>query len=80
MKILSSLVILAYFVGCNAQEEWGEYCQELCADKCVPCEDQIKCTEEETDCGLGKPDPAFGGVCPAHYICVPKDKNCKSIY
>ena len=80
MKILSSLVILAYFVGCNAEEDVTEYCENQCKDVCIPCQDPVRCTEEENDCGLGIPDPAFGGVCPPHSICVQKDFNCKSIY
>ena len=54
-----------------------EYCEEECEQKCVPCHDVVECTQDQTNCGLGKPDPAFGGVCPAQPICVPSDYNCK---
>ena len=76
MNILSSLVILASFVSCNGQEV-TEYCEDQCKNVCIPCHDVVLCTEVEKDCGLGKPDPAFGGVCPPHEICVPKEFNCK---
>ena len=53
------------------------WCEMECKDVCIPCQEPIRCGEEETDCGLGPPDPKFGGVCPPHSICVPKDMNCK---
>ena len=78
MKILSSLAVLTFVMVCSAdEEEVTEFCEETCKDVCVPCQEPIVCTEDQNDCGLGKPDPAFGGVCPPHSICVPKDNNCK---
>ena len=79
MKVLSTLAILSYFVLCEAENSTtvNEYCEEQCKDICVPCQEPIKCTEDQKDCGLGAPDPAFGGVCPPHSICVAKEFNCK---
>ena len=77
MKVLYSLAILSYFVFCEAATDANEYCEEQCKNVCVPCQDPIRCTEDQRDCGLGAPDPAFGGVCPPHSICVEKDFNCK---
>ena len=79
MKVLGSLVILAFFAVCNA-DEVTEYCVEECKDVCEPCQEPITCTEDQNDCGLGTPDPAFGGVCPPHSICVPKEFNCRIYY
>ena len=78
MHVLSFLVILASFAACNTEdtEEITEYCEEKCKDVCVPCQTPVRCTEEQNDCGLGKPDPTFGGVCPPHSICVEKEFNC----
>jgi hypothetical protein len=79
MKAIYFLATFCYFVSCGAQNESEvtEYCVEQCKNKCIPCNEPIECTKDQTDCGLDKPDPAFGGVCPAHAICVPTDYNCK---
>jgi hypothetical protein len=76
MKFICSLSILMYIVSCGAASDVTEYCEEQCKDVCVPCQEPTRCTEDQNDCGLGTPDPAFGGVCPAHSICVQKDYNC----
>ena len=78
MKSFYLLSLLSCFVFCEAQNNTiNEYCEMECKDVCIPCQEPIRCGEEETDCGLGPPDPAFGGVCPPHSICVPKSMNCK---
>ena len=59
------------------ESDTKQYCEEQCQDVCVPCQEPVRCTEDQRDCGLGAPDPTFGGVCPAHSICVGKDFNCK---
>ena len=89
MKVICCLLIWSSFVNygfCLANEDMKanetavkEYCEEECEQKCVPCHEVVECTQDQTDCGLGKPDPAFGGVCPAQPICVSSDYNCKSI-
>ena len=56
--------------------EVTEYCEEQCKDVCYVCTEPVRCTMNQTDCGLGKPDPAFGGVCPPHSICVGNEFNC----
>ena len=76
------LLAIACFVSCDAQGNATgitEYCEEQCKNVCVPCNKPVTCTEDQRDCGLDKPDPEFGGVCPAHSVCVPKDFNCMSI-
>lgn len=77
MKAVYLLATLGYLVSCGAESDVTEYCEEQCKNTCIPCNKPIRCTDDQTDCGLGKPDPEFGGVCPAHSICVPKDYNCK---
>ena len=77
MKAVHVLTTLCFIVSCVAEPEVTEYCEEQCKNVCIPCNDPVRCTDEQRDCGLGDPDPAFGGVCPAHSICVPKDFNCK---
>ena len=77
MKIILSLAIVSYFVICEVSSDVTEYCEEQCKDVCVPCQEPTKCTEDQNDSGLGAPDPAFGGVCPPHSICVQKDFNCE---
>ena len=79
MKVLYFLGVFSCFVFCGAESDVTEYCEEKCKNVCIPCQDQITCTQNQTDCGLGKPDPAFGGVCPPHHICVEDEFNCKSI-
>ena len=86
MKLLGlTFAIVAYLAVCCSAfsgapgEEVTEYCEEQCKDICIPCQEPVRCTEEENDCGLGQPDPAFGGVCPPHSICVKKGFNCKSL-
>ena len=60
-------------------DEVHQYCKESCEDVCKPCSELVKtCTDDENDCGLEE-DPTFGGVCPPHAICVPKNQHCKSI-
>ena len=54
-----------------------EYCENQCNDVCAPCQDPIRCTEDQTDCGLSPPDPNYHEICPVHSICVEKDTNCK---
>lgn len=77
MKIVYSLAILSYSVFYQAASEGNEYCEEQCKDVCVPCQEPIRCSEDQRDCGLSAPDPTFGGVCPPHSICVGKEFNCK---
>ena len=77
MKAFQILASFCFIVSCIAEPEVTEYCEEQCKNVCIPCNDPVRCTDEQRDCGLGDPDPAFGGVCPAHSICVPKDFNCK---
>ena len=78
MKSFYLVSVLSFLVLCEAQNNTiNEYCEMECKDVCVPCQEPVRCGEEETDCGLGPPDPTFGGVCPPHSICVPKDMNCK---
>ena len=61
-------------------DEVHQYCKESCEDVCKPCSELVKtCTDDENDCGLEE-DPTFGGVCPPHAICVPKNQYCKSIF
>ena len=61
-------------------DEVHQYCKESCEDVCQPCSDLVKtCTHDENDCGLEQ-DPTFGGVCPPHAVCVPKNQHCKSIF
>ena len=79
MKSFRFLAILSYFVFCEATNTTvTEFCEEQCKEECIPCQEPVRCTDEQTDCGLGPPDPKFGGVCPPHSICVPKDMNCKN--
>ena len=79
MKLLGLSFALIAYLTITSAEEVNEYCEEQCKDVCIPCQEPVRCTEEENDCGLGKPDPAFGGVCPAHSICVKKEFNCKEL-
>ena len=61
-------------------DEVHQYCKESCEDVCKPCSELVKtCTDDENDCGLEE-DPTFGGVCPPHAVCVPKNQYCKSIF
>ena len=82
MKATYLLVIFSYIAFCNGlsispNSTAKEYCVEQCRDICVPCQEDPGCKDEQRECGLGKPDPAFGGVCPPHMICEHKDYNCK---
>jgi len=64
------------YLAISSAEEVTEFCEDKCADVCHICLVPQPCTEEETDCGMGEPDPAFGGICPPHPICVQKEFNC----
>ena len=91
MRSFHLLAIFSYMVFCRAQNgstpaphsgseaitKSGHFCNVKCKDICIPCQEPVRCVDEETDCGLGEPDPAFGGVCPPHSKCVPKVMNCK---
>ena len=79
MKVFYWLAVLSYFICYEAQGKTvDQYCKEECEEKCIPCEEQRTCNvTTQNDCGLGERDPAYGGVCAAHYICVPKENNCK---
>ena len=90
MRPIYFLLIFGYFLSCDAQsspapttpspfynQTSNEFCKHKCEEKCIPCQEPIKCTESQRDCGLSKPDPAYGGVCPPHSICVEKEFNCK---
>ena len=82
MKLLGLSFTLVVFISSISSTistggEVNEYCEEQCKDVCIPCQEPVRCTEDENDCGLGQPDPAFGGVCPPHSICVKKEFNCK---
>ena len=83
MEVLCWLAIVMCFVSSTAADnstttdEVQQYCKESCEEVCRPCHELVKtCTDEENDCGLEK-DPTFGGVCPPHAICVPKNQHCK---
>ena len=67
--------ITAYSV--TSDSDVTEYCEMECKDVCIVCTDPVTCTANQTDCGLGSPDPSFGGVCPPHSVCVDKGFNCK---
>ena len=81
MKAIYSLAILSYFAFGEAAQYQNstakEYCEQQCENVCVPCQTQETCSATQTYCGLQDPDPAFGGVCPAHHKCVEKNQNCK---
>ena len=77
MRVLYILAIFLSTAFCQTDSEVTEYCEEQCKDVCYICTEPVTCTDNQTDCGLGKPDPAFGGVCPPHSICVEKEFNCK---
>ena len=67
MKATYLLVIFSYIAFCNGlsispNSTAKEYCVEQCRDICVPCQEDPGCKDEQRECGLGKPDPAFGGV------------------
>ena len=67
-------------LNATTTDEVHQYCKESCEDVCKPCSELVKtCTDDENDCGLEE-DPTFGGVCPPHAVCVPKNQNCKSIF
>ena len=80
MNTFYTLTILLTFVTCNGTErDISQYCRDECEEVCIPCQQPIKCTSNQTDCGLRDPDPNFGGVCPSHSICIEKEYNCKYI-
>merc|ERR1712226_1435872 len=63
MKVLYFLGVSACFVVVAANTV-TEYCEEQCKNKCTPCLELVKtCKTNQTDCGLGKPDPVFKGAC-----------------
>merc|ERR1712223_2019879 len=76
MKILYFLGALSCFALCGAESDVNEYCEEQCKNVCIPCQEPIRCTQSQTDCGLGEPDENFGGVCPPHSICVEPEFHC----
>ena len=85
MEVIYWLAIVTCFVSSTTADnsttidEAKQYCEESCKDVCTPCNELVKtCTDEENDCGLQQ-DPTFGGVCPPHAVCVPKNQHCKSI-
>ena len=87
MEVIYWLAIVMCFVpsttavilNSTTTDEVQQYCKESCEDVCKPCSELVKtCTDDENDCGLEE-DPTFGGVCPPHAICVPKNQHCKSI-
>ena len=79
MKVIYCMAILTSFVACQPSNDVREYCRKGCIDHCFPCVKPVPCTVDQTDCGQGQPDPAFGGVCPGPQICVPKNENCKPL-
>ena len=76
MKILCKLPIFWVMALVFADSDVTEYCEQQCKHVCIPCQAPIKCKDDERDCGLKDPDPAFGGVCPAHSYCVKNTYNC----
>ena len=86
MEVIYWLAIVMCFVSSTTADnstttdEVQQYCKESCEDVCKPCSELVKtCTDDENDCGLEE-DPTFGGVCPPHAVCVPKNQHCKSIF
>ena len=80
MKTFYILIVLFNFVTCNSAEiDVTQYCKDECKEVCMPCQQPIRCTSNQTDCGLGDPDPAFGGTCPHPSICIEKEFNCRYI-
>ena len=77
MKILYFLGVIYCFTICLAESDVNEYCEEQCKNVCIPCQEPVRCTQNQTDCGLGEPDENFGGVCPPHSICVEPEFHCK---
>ena len=79
MKVLYFLGVSACFVVVAANTV-TEYCEEQCKNKCTPCLELVKtCKINQTDCGLGKPDPVFKGACDPHHVCVEPEFHCKEI-
>ena len=83
MKVICWLAIVMCFVSSTTTDnstttdEVQQYCQESCLELCTPCHELVEtCSEEENDCGLEQ-DPSFGGVCPPHAVCTPKNQHCK---
>ena len=77
MKILYFLGAISCFALCGAESDVNEYCEEQCKNVCIPRQEPVRCTQNQTDCGLGEPDENFGGVCPPHSICVEPEFHCK---
>merc|ERR1711936_535134 len=76
MKVLYFLGVSACFVVVAANTV-TEYCEEQCKNKCTPCLELVKtCKTNQTDCGLGKPDPVFKGACDPHHVCVEPEFHC----
>ena len=54
-----------------------DQCKAQCVDDCTNCDlHTVKCTDDETDCGPGAPDPDFLH-CEPKPICVSKVCQCE---
>ena len=78
MQVLSFLSMLSLFTCCvtSTETEVNQYCEEQCRQSCHICITPTTCENNQTMCGMGKPDPNFGGTCPPHPICVDEKFDC----
>ena len=77
MQVLYFLSILTLFGFVTSIEtEVTQYCEDQCHDVCHICVTPTTCGANQTMCGMGKPDPNFGGICPPHPVCVDDEFNC----
>ena len=81
MKIYNFVLILSWIGASYAQSDADvtHYCEDKCTTQCYDCNTPRRCTDEQTDCGFGAPDPKFGGICPPHSICVEKGFHCNDV-
>ena len=81
MKIYNFILILSWVGASYAQSDADvtHYCEDKCTTQCYDCNTPRRCTDEQTDCGFGAPDPKFGGICPPHSICVEKGFHCNDV-
>ena len=81
MKIYNFILVLSWTGASYAQSDADvtHYCEDKCTTQCYDCNTPRRCTDEQTDCGFGAPDPKFGGICPPHSICVDKGFHCNSV-
>ena len=73
-------VLFVHGIPTETESEVTQFCENQCTDVCHICITPTTCADNQTHCGMGQPDPNFGGICPPHPICVEEQFNCNIFF